>query len=153
MISTDLLSDLTPRPWTPWLKLAGVLIVAVLAGWVVWKLFFADIQRRVAAEKGGRIVAEEQVKAEANIADKTIERVHERDVYREVIARTVQEGQEKVDAVWEGESVGKAADAAGADALCKLHDDLCRRAPAGAEVQPVRGPVSGADGARGAPGQ
>jgi hypothetical protein len=149
----DLLRDLTPKPWMIWVKLAGVLIVTVLIGWVVWKLFFADIQKRVAAEKGGRVVAEEQVKAEANIADKTIERVRERDVYREHVTNIVHEGQGKVDAVWDGKSVGKDADAAGAGALCKLHDSLCRGAPAGAEVQPVRQPVPGADRARSAPGK
>jgi hypothetical protein len=148
MISLDDVADLTPRPWMPWLKLAGIVIVAALIGWAVWKLFFADSQRRVAAEKGGRIVAEEQVTAEANIADKTIERVREREVFREHVTNIVHEGQGKVNDAWKDESVGKDVDAAGADTLCRLHDSLCRSTPTGAPVQPVREPVSGADGTR-----
>ena len=148
MPGADDLLDVVPRPWMIWVKLAALLIVTVLIGWVVWKLFFADIQRRVAAEKGGRVVAEHQVEAEANIADKTIENVHTREVYREHVTNIVREAQEGVNDVDQGQQMDPAIDAAVAAGLCRVHDSLCRRPPAGEEVQPVREPVPGADGAR-----
>lgn len=149
--SSDL-RELVPAPWMIWVKLGVALLALALAAFVVWKLFFADIQRRVATERGGRIVAEEQVEAEANVADKAIERVHERDVYRERVKEIVTTSQEEVNHAWHGETVGADVDAAGAAALCRLRVDLCRGSGA-AQVQPVREPVPGANGTRQAPGE
>lgn len=144
MPGADDLIDVVPKPWMIWVKLAIALVVAGLIGWVVWKLFFADINRRVGAEKGNRVVAQEQVKAETNIAAKTIENVHERDVYREIVTKTVHEAQENVNAADTGQQMDPAIDAAVAAGLCRVHDSLCRRDPAAEEVQPVRQPVPGA---------
>jgi hypothetical protein len=120
------------------------LIWAACAAVVV---FLADIQRRVNQERGGRVVAEEQVEAEGKIADQTIEKVRERDVYREHITKVVREGQESVNAVNKGQQLDPTIDAAVAGGLCGVHDSLCRRSGA-APVQPIRQPVSGSNGAR-----
>lgn len=145
-VSEDLL-DPIPLPWMPWLKLASALIVLLVVGFVVWKLFFADIQRRVTTERGGKMVAREQVTAEASIADNVIRTVHERDVYREHVTNIVREGQEGVNAADQGQSMDQDIDAAAAAGLCRLHDSLCRRS--GPEtVQPIRQSVPRADGAR-----
>ena len=148
MPGADDLFDVVPRPWMVWVKLAVAALVVVLAGWVIWKLFFADIQRRVAGEKGGRVVAEHQVEAEANIADRTIENVHTREVYREHVTNIVTKAQEEINRADEGQQMDPAIDAAAAAGLCRLRDSLCRRPAAPEEVQPVREPVPGADGAR-----
>lgn len=88
-------------------------------------------------QHGNAVVAREQTKAEGKIADKAIQSVQERDVYREHVTEIVHDSQGKVNNAWKGESVGKDVDAAGAAALCRLHDSLCRQPPAKA-VQPLR---------------
>lgn len=102
----------------------------------------------VKREQGNTEIAKEQTKAESTIAGKTIENVHERDVYREHVTNIVHEAQGSVNNAWKGETVGKDVDAAGADALCRLSDSLCRGRDPAAQVQPVRGPVPPANGAR-----
>lgn len=118
--------------------LVGGLIALALAGTVVYRLFFQG--QDLAREKGNRVVAEEQVTAEADIAQGAMEAVREREVYREHVTTIVRESGKEVDDAWNGETVGEGVDSAGAAALCKLHDSLCRPAPAEA-VQPVRRPV------------
>lgn len=102
-----------------------------------------EVQR----QRGGRVVAGEQAAAEAMIADGAIGAVREREIYREQVTTIVREGQGKVNDAWNGETVGHDVDAAGAAALCGMHDSLCRR-PGSAPVQPIREPVPGADRAR-----
>jgi hypothetical protein len=107
-------------------KLVGGLVVIALIGFVIWKLFFADIQRRVAEERGGRVVAEEQAQGakETGIeAGKTVVRTYERHT---MVDRIVKEGQSNVNEAYAGGEVEPAVDAAGAAALCGLHVDLCR---------------------------
>jgi hypothetical protein len=88
-------------------------------------------------EQGNTRVAQEQTKAESNIAAGTIQTVHERDVYREHVTNIVREGQENIHAVDHGQPMDPAIDAATADALCRVHDSLCRPGAA-PPVQPVR---------------
>lgn len=115
------------------IKALAALAVAAAVTFVLWKLFFADIQRRVTQEKGGRVVAEEQVGAEANIADGTITAVRERDVYRERITTVVREAQERVNAADKGQQMDPAIDAAVADGLCGVHISLCREVTNGVD--------------------
>jgi hypothetical protein len=89
-------------------------------------------------EHGNTVVAQEQTKAEGNIADNAIQTVHERDVYREHITQVVHDGQEKIHAADTGQQMDPAIDAAVAAGLCSVHDSLCRRAPGSAPLQPVR---------------
>ena len=121
------------------------LVVAGLLCVVVYRLFFQG--QDLARERGNRIVAEEQQRAEGRIVDGTMGAVKEREVYREHVTTVVREADEEIDHAWQGESVGIDVDRAGAAALCGLHDGLCR--PAAAEaVQPLRETVPGGDAAR-----
>jgi hypothetical protein len=125
-------------PGERWVKIIGAVIGAALIGWLCWRLliypFFVQPQE-LAKEKGGRVVAEEQVKAGENIAAGTIEKIRERDVYREHTREIVERRTKEVDNAWKGETVGNEVDAAGAAALCELHVDLCRSDQHPEEVQ------------------
>ena len=107
-----------------------ILIVAALAFAVtrfsgaVHYLIFGNTEAK--REHANVVVAKEQIQAEEKIADTAVERVHERDVYREHVTTVVHDSEGKVNGVWHGETVGPDVDAAGADALCRLHADLCR---------------------------
>lgn len=142
-------------PW--WARIAGTLALVGLGYFLlsnglsgVRDAIFGNPEVR--RERGNTVVSQEVGKAEANIADKSIERVRERDVYREHVRNVVIEGQKGVRDGWKGESVGTEVDAAGRAALCRLHDSFCGPGAA-KEVQPVRGPVPGADPARQAAGR
>lgn len=116
-------------------------LIAIIAAILLWVYILRPIvfgRTDNARERGGRIVAEEQAKAGDKIAGKTLDTVHERDVYREHTREIIERRSEEVNNAWSGESVGKGVDAAGAAALCELHDDLCRRDRRPAEVQPIR---------------
>jgi hypothetical protein len=117
--------------------------LAVRAGGALKYMIFGNTE--VKRERANTEVAKEQTKAEANIADKTIESVHERDVYREHVTDIVHDGQERVNAADHGQQMDPAIDAAVADGLCSVHDGLCRRPPGAAPLQPVREPVPGED--------
>jgi hypothetical protein len=77
-------------------------------------------------ERGNTVVAQQQTKAEANIADNTIQTVHERDVYREHVREVVHDGQEKVNAADHGQQMDPQLDDAIAAGLCGVHPSLCR---------------------------
>lgn len=121
-------------------------IVAVFLAYFLIASAYAGIKHaifgnpEVKRERGNTVVAREQGKAEANIADQTISTVRERDVYREHVREIVRDGQGRVNNAWKGETVGRDVDAAGAATLCSVHDSLCRPG-ASASVQPVREPV------------
>lgn len=113
----------------------GAVLALCLAGVVVYRLFFQG--QDLAREHGARVVAEEQSAAEGSIVDGTMGALHERDAYREHVTTVVRDGTREIENVWTGETVGDGVDRAGAAALCRLHDSLCR--PDGsAPVQPVR---------------
>jgi hypothetical protein len=138
--------------FAPWVRVviyaaAGLLVVGLLVNGVssLRNAIFGNPE--VKREQGRTVVAQEQGKAEATIADKTVEKVRERDVYREHIREVVRQGQEKVNAADKGQQMDPEIDAAVAAGLCGVHDSLCRR-PRATPVQPVRQPVPGADRAR-----
>jgi hypothetical protein len=115
------------KPYTVWIKLALGLIGLCIVGFVVWKLFFADIQRRVATEHAGKVVAEEQgVGAKETGIEATNTVVHTYEHHVEV-DHIVKDGQDAVTRADHGEQMAPDLDAAGATALCKLHADLCRK--------------------------
>jgi hypothetical protein len=119
--------------------IAAALLVtgfAVRAGGALKYIIFGNTEAK--RERGNTVVAQEQTKAEANIADKTIQTVHERDVYREHVREVVHDGQERVNAADHGQQMDPQLDAVIAAGLCGVHDSLCRRAPGSAPVQPVR---------------
>lgn len=135
--------------FAPWARIVIAGCLAVLAYFLVSSAIGGikhaifgnpEVQR----QRGGRLVAEEQAQAEANIADRTIEHVREREIYREHVTELVREGQGRVNDAWNGETVGEDVDAAGAATLCRLHDSLCR-GTGSTPVQPVREPVPGAN--------
>jgi hypothetical protein len=128
--------------FVPWARYVIIGCVVILAYFLITSAFtgvkhaiFGNPE--VKREQGAKIVAEEQTEAEAEIADSTINHIRERDVYREHTREIVREGQGRVNDAWDGETVGADVDAAGADTLCRVHNSLCRGAPAEG-VQPVR---------------
>lgn len=135
--------------FAPWARIVFGVSLAVI-GYFLISSAFSGIKHaifgnpEVKRERGNTVVAQEQTKAEATVADETINTVRERDVYREHVREIVREGQEKVNAVDHGQQMDPAIDAAVAAGLCGVHDSLCRSSGA-APVQPVREPVPGAD--------
>lgn len=132
----------------PWARIVGGVVLVALAYFLITSgmrgirdAVFGNPE--VARERGNTVVATEQGKAEASIADKTIETVRERDVYRERITNVVREGQEAINAADKGQKMDPEIDAAVAAGLCRVHDSLCRKSSAGPQVQPVREPVPG----------
>jgi hypothetical protein len=117
---------------------AALLLIGftVRAGGALKYIIFGNTEAK--RERGNTKVAQEQTKAEGNIADNTIQTVHERDVYREHVTQIVHDGQERIHAVDKGQQMDPAIDAAGAAALCSVYYGLCRRAPGSEAVQPVR---------------
>lgn len=121
------------------ISIVGTLIVAGLLIWfgwaIVYRLFYQgqDLKRA----QGNAIVATEQGKAETKIAGAAMDAMKERDVYHDTVHTIVVQGRSNVDGAWKGETVGADVDRAGADALCRLHNSLCRQPPA-APVQQVR---------------
>lgn len=129
--------------FAPWARLViGLAVLLLVVGLgirmtgAVKYLIFGDTEAK--REHANTVVAQEQTKAEANVADKTIATVHERDVYREHITNVVHDSQGKIHAVDQGQPMDPAIDAAVAAGLCSVHDSLCRRLPGPAPVQPVR---------------
>lgn len=130
----------------PWaritIKVGAAVLVALLVYFLITSAFdgikhaiFGNPEvKRAQAET---IVAEEQIEAEAEIADSTLETVRERDVYREHFRTIVRDSQERINVADQGQQMDPEIDAAVAAGLCRVHDDLCRGAGA-APVQPVR---------------
>jgi predicted metalloprotease len=127
------LTDLFPVKLA-WRIVIGLVVTGLLFV-VVYRLFFQG--QDLAREKGNRIVAEEQNTAEGQIVDNTMKAIRSRDIYREHTTTIVRESREEINNAWTGETVGQAVDAAGADALCRMHDDLCRPS-ASPGVQSIR---------------
>jgi hypothetical protein len=132
-----------------WARIVVIICVAIL-GYVLVTSAVGGIKSmlfgnpEVKRERANTVVAQEQGQAEADIADGTIGAVQEREVYREHVREIVRESQERVNAADRGQQMDPEIDAAVATGLCGVHDSLCRRAGA-APVQPLRGPVPGAD--------
>lgn len=125
-----------------WIRIAAYIIAALLAYLLITSAWSGIKDRifgnpEVARQKANVVVAQEQTKAEGNIADGTIAAVREHDIYREHVTSVVHDSERKVSNAWHGETVGADVDAAGADALCRLHNDLCRGTST-APVQPLR---------------
>lgn len=112
----------------------GAIGIAVLLYVVVYRLFFQgqDLKRA----EGTAVVATENTKAEETITTETLGQVQERQVFRDKTEATVSRGKGKINDAWKGETVGEDVDAAGAAALCELHDSLCRTPPA-TEMQQI----------------
>jgi hypothetical protein len=114
------------KPYLIWVKLALGVVALCVIGFVVWKLFFADIQRRVATERAGKVVAQQQTRAakETGIdATNTVVRTYEHHVE---IDHVVKGGQDAVSKADHGQQMDPSIDAATAAGLCRLHDSLCR---------------------------
>lgn len=114
------------KPYMAWVKLAlGVLAIGIV-GFVVWKLFFADIERRVTTEHAGKVVAQSQTQGtkETGIeATNTVVHTYERHVE---VDHVVKESQDAVNRADHGQQMDPAIDAATAAGLCSVHDSLCR---------------------------
>lgn len=114
----------------------ATLIMVVLVVWLLWavvyRLFYQG--QDLAKARGATIVATEQGTAESKIAGTAMDAMKERDVYHETVRTIVTEGRSNINDAWKGETVGADVDRAGAAALCRVHDSLCRQPPA-AKVQ------------------
>lgn len=139
------------RPWVkPLLYVGAFLIVAVIVGVLVYRIFFQA--QDLARARGNNIEAGEQGRAEGKIVGATIDAMKDGRQEQQRVNVVVTDARSKVDEAWHGETVGDDVDAAGAAALCSLHDSLCRLPPAEA-VQPLHGPVPRADEPRAAAGE
>ncbi len=110
----------------PLIKVGVYLLIAIGVGLIIWKLFFADIQRRVTEEHAKGVIATEQVQGakETGIeAANTTVRTYEH--YTE-IDRTVKEAQDGVNKADKGQQMDPVIDSAGAAGLCRVHHSLCR---------------------------
>lgn len=105
------------------IAVAGFLAV-VLAYIIIYRLFFQS--QDLAEERGNRIVAEDQAQAAADTASETIDTVQRGNAEKAEIQNRVRQGQSRVSQVDKGGTVDEEVDAAGAAALCGLHDSLCR---------------------------
>ena len=125
-----------------WVRIIATIVVIALGYFLITSGFNGIKQAifgnpEVARQKANVSIAKEQTKAEGNIADGTIAAVREHDIYREHVTNIVHDSEGRVNNAWHGETIGTDVDAAGADALCQLHDSLCR-GPRPAPVQPLR---------------
>lgn len=132
------------RDWVTgigWIKLAvyGVLglVTAVLLWTVVYRLFFQGDD--LAREKGKNVVTTQVDRGIAHTTDTTINAVQARDTEQQEVRVTVTQGKDRINHAWHGETVGDDVDAAGRDALCRLHgtSNFCGSSTAPA-LQPVR---------------
>lgn len=115
-----------------WAKLIAYVVAALLAIFVVARLIgalqialFGD--PRVKQEHGNAVVAQEQTQAAKDTgleATNTVVRTYERTVQ---VDHVVREGQNAIQRADKGQQMDPAIDAATADALCRVHDSLCRR--------------------------
>lgn len=115
-----------------WAKLISYVVAAMLATFVVARLigalqiaFFGD--PRLKQEHGNAVVAQEQTQAAKDTgleATNTVVRTYERTVQ---VDHVVREGQNAIQRADKGQQMDPAIDTATADALCRVHDSLCRR--------------------------
>lgn len=115
-----------------WAKLITYVVAALLAIFMVARLIgalqialFGD--PRVKQEHGNAVVAQEQTQAAKDTgleATNTVVRTYERTVQ---VDHVVREGQNAIQRADKGQQMDPAIDAATADALCRVHDSLCRR--------------------------
>ena len=115
-----------------WAKLIAYVVAAMLATFVVARLigalqiaFFGD--PRLKQEHGNTVVAQEQTQAAKDTgleATNTVVRTYERTVQ---VDHVVREGQNAIQRADKGQQMDPAIDAATADALCRVHNSLCRR--------------------------
>lgn len=137
-IADGLVTRYTPAGWAIRIGLgvlaAALIVFAVMRLPAVLHTFiFGDPTAKIA--HAGTVVAQEQTKAEANIAAQTIQKVHEQDVYREHVTNVVHETQEKINEADTGQQMDPALDAAVAAGLCQLNGSLCRKSPTDAPAK------------------
>lgn len=114
-----------------WAKLIAYAVAAIIAFFLIARVIgglrialFGD--PRVAQEHGNTVVAEEQGQAAKDIgleATNTVTRTYE---YHTTVDRVVKEGQNEINKADHGQQMDPAIDAATANALCSVHDSLCR---------------------------
>src|SRR5438309_11271412 len=107
------------KPYMAWVKIVLGAIAIGIVGFVVWKLFFADIERRVATEHAGKVVAQAQTQGakETGIeATNTVVHTYERHVE---VDHVVKESQDAVNRADHGQQMDPAIDAATAAGLCR----------------------------------
>lgn len=106
--------------WVLYLILAAVL---VFAGYrVLWYVFGGRAAIKAQAEQ---VVTEEQGKAATAAGQASAGTLREHYTYRTETQTIVREGQAAVNQAYKGGKIDEEVHAAGAAALCKLHDDLC----------------------------
>lgn len=98
--------------------------LAVRAGGALKYLIFGNTEAKEA--RANTVVAEEQGRASKETGIEAAETVVRTYEYHTTVDRTVKEGQNAVNRADKGQQMDPAIDAAGADALCRLSQDLCR---------------------------
>lgn len=114
-----------------WVKLIVYVVGALVAIFLVMRVIggirialFGD--PRLKEAQGNTVVAQEQTQAAKDTgleATNTVVRTYERTVQ---IDRVVREGQDAIARADKGQQMDPAIDAATANALCGVHDSLCR---------------------------
>lgn len=114
-----------------WAKLIAYVVVALLAIFIVMRLvgalqiaFFGD--PRVKQEQGNTVVAQEKTQAAKDTGAEVTNTVTRTYEHYTTIDRTVREGQDAIARADKGQQMDPAIDAATANALCGVHDSLCR---------------------------
>lgn len=115
-----------------WAKLIAYVVAALLAIFVVMRLvgalqiaFFGD--PRVKQEHGNAVVAQEQTQAAKDTSAEVTNTVTRTYEHYTTIDRAVGRGQNAIAQADKGQQMDPAIDAATANALCGVHDSLCRR--------------------------
>lgn len=115
-----------------WARAIGYLAGAALAIFITMRLIgalqvalFGD--PRVKHEHGKAVVAQEQTQAAKDTGAEVTNTVTRTYEHYTTIDRTVREGQNAIAKADKGQQMDPAIDAATANALCGVHDSLCRR--------------------------
>lgn len=101
------------------------IFISVRAVQAVKMFVFGNVEAK--RERAEGVVVEEQGTATKETAAEASRATVERYERHITVDRTVRESQDAVTKAYKGGNIDPGVDAAGADGLCKLHDDLCRR--------------------------
>lgn len=115
-----------------WVRLIAYMIVAALAIFLAARLIggiqialFGD--PRLKQAQGNTVVAEEQTQAAKDTGAEMTNTVVKTYEHMVQIDHVVKEGQNAIQRADRGQQMDPAIDAATANALCGVHDSLCRR--------------------------
>lgn len=118
-------------PQATLIKWGAIALVAILLIFSV-KAFFGNIKEAIFGDpeviqaRGETEVARVETEAAVTAGKASNEALVTRYEYHREVERVVRDGQANVNAAYKGGKIDEDVDAAGAAALCSLHDGLCR---------------------------